>query len=89
MTNCLSGAALYGAGISRQFKTKDIRITDMAPYDILVAHPAPAKADGAKPRVLNALIFATGSPYPKKKTLTLKNKEDITLQLHYRNPPAP
>ena len=61
----------------------------MAPYDILVAHPAPAKSDSAKPRILNALVFAKGSSYPKKKTLTLKNKEDITLQLHYRNSPAP
>lgn len=28
------GAVLYGAGLSAQFKTKDIRVQDMTPYSV-------------------------------------------------------
>ena len=34
------GAGLYGAGLSLQLKTKDIRLTDIAPYDIKVSYIA-------------------------------------------------
>lgn len=40
------GAALYGAGISKQFRTKDIRITGLTPYAIDVAYEAESKAGG-------------------------------------------
>lgn len=80
---------MYGAALSHQFKTKDIRVTDIVPYDILVSYPAPAKSDSAKPRTINTLIFSSGTTHPKKKTLTLKHKDDLTLQLNYRNSPVP
>lgn len=34
------GAALYGAGISRQFRTKDIRLTGLNPHAIVSSYPA-------------------------------------------------
>ena len=80
---------MYGATLSRHFRTKDIRVTDITPYDVLVSYPAPAKADHTKARTINTLIFASGTTHPKKKTLTLKHKEDLTLQLNYRNAPVP
>lgn len=38
------GAALYGAALSSQFRTKDIRLTGVTPYGIDVTY----EADGAK-----------------------------------------
>ena len=37
------GAALYGAGLSKQFKTKDIRLTGITPYAVQVAYEAEGK----------------------------------------------
>lgn len=37
------GAALYGAGITRGFRTKDIRVQDITPFGIDVSY----EADGA------------------------------------------
>ena len=45
------GAALYGAGLSRQFKTKDIRLHGVAPYAIGAEHEVDAKGSGELPSV--------------------------------------
>lgn len=45
------GAALYGAGITRGFRTKDIRVQDIAPYGIEVSYEAD-KSDTGMPRSL-------------------------------------
>ena len=55
------GAGLYGAGLSRQFKTKDIRLTDIAPYDIQVSYIAESKISGSKQGTINTLVFPAGS----------------------------
>ncbi|KAI0772399.1 actin-like ATPase domain-containing protein [Trametes elegans] len=83
------GAALHGAGLSRQFKTKDIRITDIGPYDIQVSYQAEAKNPGARPRTINTLVFPSGSKTGTKKTLTFKRHDDFTVKLAYKAPPAP
>ncbi|TFK82826.1 actin-like ATPase domain-containing protein [Polyporus arcularius HHB13444] len=81
------GAALHGAGLSRQFKTKDIRITDIGPYDIQVSYQAESKQPGARPRTINSLVFPTGSKTGTKKTLTFKRQDDFSVKLAYKTPP--
>ncbi|KAL1943263.1 hypothetical protein VTO73DRAFT_4338 [Trametes versicolor] len=83
------GAALHGAALSRQFKTKDIRIADIGPYDIQVSYQAEAKTPGARPRTINTLVFPSGSKTGTKKTLTFKRQDDFAVKLAYKTPPAP
>ena len=80
------GASLYGAGLSRQFKTKDIRLTDITPYDIQVSYIAEFKISGGKQRTINTLLFPAGSKAGTRKTLTFKRKDDSDLLLNYRTP---
>lgn len=40
------GAALYGAGITRGFRTKDIRVQDLTPYGIDVAYQSDITSPG-------------------------------------------
>ena len=82
------GAALHGAALSRQFKTKDIRVTDIAPYDIQVSYQSELKSETAKPRTINTLVFPSGSKHGSKKTLTFKRKDDFSIKLTYRNAPV-
>ncbi|KAH8079815.1 heat shock protein 70 family [Cristinia sonorae] len=83
------GAALYGAGLSRQFKTKDIRVGDINIHDIQVSYQAEAKAksDAAKPRTINTVVFPAGSRVGSRKTLTFKRKDNFAIQLNYKNQP--
>lgn len=83
------GAAFHGAGLSRQFKTKDIRITDIGPYDVQVSYQAESKQPGARPRTINTLVFPVGSKTNTKKTLTFKRQDDFKVKLAYKVPPLP
>ena len=83
------GAALYGAGLSRQFKTKDIRVSDIGPYDIQVSYQAEAKSESARPRTINTVVFPAGSKVGSRKTLTFKRKDDFTIRLNYKGQPVP
>ncbi|KAI0270552.1 actin-like ATPase domain-containing protein [Gloeopeniophorella convolvens] len=87
------GAALHGAALSRQFRTKDIRISDIAPYDVLVSYLAEAKGssattDATRPRTITSTAFARGSRTGTRKTLTFRRKDDFALTFAYREPPA-
>ncbi|THH27975.1 hypothetical protein EUX98_g6205 [Antrodiella citrinella] len=81
------GAALYGAGLSRQFKTKDIRISDIGIYDIQVSYEAEAKSASAKLRTINTVVFPAGSKVGSRKTLTFKRKDNFALRLNYKDQP--
>ncbi|KAH9921141.1 Hsp70 protein-domain-containing protein [Fomitopsis serialis] len=84
------GAALHGASLSKQFKTKDIRVTDMNPYDIQTSYTAEnKKVPNGKPRTINTLVFPAGTKTGTKKTLTLKRADDFPLKLAYKGAPAP
>ena len=88
------GAALYGASVSRQFRTKDIKVTDIIPYDVQISYQSEPKSvdsasEGAqKPlkqgRTINSLVFPFGSKTGSKKTLTFKRKDDFSLKMSYR-----
>ena len=82
------GAALHGASLSRQFKTKDIGVSDICPDDIQVSYPSEPK-ENVQPRTINTLVFPAGSKTGSKKTLTFKRKDDFTIKVGYKKVPAP
>jgi hypoxia up-regulated 1 len=85
------GAALHGASLSRQFRTKDIKLSDISPYDVQVSYLAEAKStevSDATPRTITSLAFARGSRTGTRKTLTFRRKNDFSLAFSYKEPPA-
>ncbi|KXN81662.1 Hypoxia up-regulated protein 1 [Leucoagaricus sp. SymC.cos] len=78
------GAALHGASLSRQFKTKNIEVNDVGVYDVQASYAAAATSPNARPRTITTLIFPAGSKVGTKKTLTFKRKEDFTISLDYK-----
>lgn len=83
----LVGAALHGASLSRQFKTKDMKVLDIGAYNIQVAYPAELKSENSKPRDIHSLVFPAGSKTSSKKTMTFKRQDDFPLILQYRDAP--
>ncbi|KAL0578059.1 lumenal Hsp70 protein [Marasmius crinis-equi] len=83
------GAALHGASLSRQFKTKNIQISDITVHDVQASYPASSASGSTQPRVITTLLFPSGSKAGTKKTLTFKRKEDFTINFDYKNEPAP
>jgi hypoxia up-regulated 1 len=78
------GAAFYGASLSRQFRTKDIKVQDLTPYDLEVSYPSEAKVANTAPRTIRSTIFPAGSKTGVKKTLTIKRKDDFAMRLGYK-----
>ncbi|KAG5646180.1 hypothetical protein DXG03_004233 [Asterophora parasitica] len=83
------GAAFYGASLSRQFKTKNIKVSDISLHDVEVAYFAAPTTAASRPRSITTLIFPSGSKVGTKKTLTFKRKEDFTLFFDYKHLIAP
>ncbi|KAF9238683.1 heat shock protein 70 family [Melanogaster broomeanus] len=75
------GAALHGASLSRQFKTKDIRISDIATYDIQASY----FASSLESRTIHSSIFPKGTKYGTRKTLSFKRKEDFSVWFDYKD----
>lgn len=69
------GAALYGARLSRQYKTKDIRLNGLNVYAIDVAYTA----DGAGSRIISSTLFPANSKLGVQKTMTIKKTRDFEL----------
>ena len=70
-------AALYGASLSKQFKTKTSKVNDTSVHYIQVPYFATAFTANSRPRSITTLIFPTGSKIIAKKFLTFKKKEDF------------
>ncbi|KAG6911087.1 hypothetical protein DXG01_004602 [Tephrocybe rancida] len=83
------GAAFYGASLSRQFKTKNIKVTDISLHDVEVGYFAAPTSSLSRPRSISTLIFPAGSKVGTKKTLTFKRKEDFALYFDYKHLIAP
>ena len=82
----MTGAAFHGATLSRQFKTKNIKVSDIIVHDIQASYlSAPSSVTGTS-RTINTVIFPAGSKVGNKKTLTFKRKEDFSIWLDYKNP---
>jgi hypoxia up-regulated 1 len=78
------GAAFYGAGLSRQFKTKDIRVQDISVHDVVASYPGEKRG-----KTITANIFPQGSKTGTRKTMTFKRKDDFALTLSYKLSPLP
>lgn len=83
------GAGLYGAALSKQFKTKDIKVQDRYVHEVQAAYPASAASPQARNRMISSVIFPAGAKTGSKKTMTFKGSEDFTLKLQYKNPKSP
>ncbi|KAG6857031.1 hypothetical protein H0H87_010704 [Tephrocybe sp. NHM501043] len=83
------GAAFYGASLSRQFKTKNIKVSDISLHDVEVGYFAAPTTSLSRPRSISTLVFPAGSKAGTKKTLTFKRKEDFTLYFDYKHLIAP
>jgi hypoxia up-regulated 1 len=83
------GAGLYGAGLSRQFKTKNIKVQDITPHDIQASYFAAPTSGSTKPRTITSTIFPSGAKVGTKKTLTFKRKEDFSVHFDYKTDVAP
>ncbi|OAX37691.1 actin-like ATPase domain-containing protein [Rhizopogon vinicolor AM-OR11-026] len=75
------GAALYGASLSRQFKTKDIRVTDVLMHDVQASY----LASNTPTRTIHTAVLPRGSKHGARKTLTFKRQEDFSVVLNYPN----
>ncbi|KAG8817653.1 lumenal Hsp70 protein, partial [Serendipita sp. 399] len=78
------GAAFYGASLSRQFKTKEVKVQDrvLNGLDIAVSYLAESKTGGQ--RTINTPVLPSASIYGAKKVLTFKRKEDFNITLGYK-----
>ncbi|RXW20133.1 hypothetical protein EST38_g5719 [Candolleomyces aberdarensis] len=83
------GAALHGAGLSRQFKTKNIQVQDTIAYDVQATYFAAGTTDVSRPRSISSNIFPAGSKVGAKKTMTFKRKDDFTIFFDYKQAPVP
>ncbi|KAF8594971.1 actin-like ATPase domain-containing protein [Ceratobasidium sp. AG-I] len=78
------GTAFYGASLSRQFKTKPVKVQDIVGRDIYLSYTAEGKKDG-NPRTINTLVFPVRSAAGLKKTLTLKRKADFGVTVGFKD----
>lgn len=83
------GAGLYGASLSRQFKTKNIKVSDINAHDVQATYFAAATSPNVKPRTITTLVYPSNSKLGSKKTMTFKRKEDFSIYLDYKNQVAP
>lgn len=83
------GAALHGASLSHSFRTKDIKLSDVLPYDVQVAYAAEAKEGGTSARTIHSTAFAAGSKTGTRKTMSFKRHDDFNLAFQYKQPIAP
>ncbi|QRV96302.1 heat shock protein HSP70 family protein [Ceratobasidium sp. AG-Ba] len=81
------GTAFYGASLSRQFKTKPLKVQDAVTKDVYLSYTAESKRDG-NTRTINTLVFAKRSAAGTKKTITLKRKADFDVVVGYKDPEA-
>ncbi len=79
------GAALRGASLSAQFRTKNMKISDMATHDVQASYSAGSTTTSGKPRTITTLVFPAGSRVGTKKTMTFKRRDDFTISLDYKD----
>ncbi|KAB5591682.1 Hsp70 family protein [Ceratobasidium theobromae] len=79
------GTAFYGASLSRQFKTKPIKVQDAVVRDVYLSYTAEGKGKDGNLRTINTLVFPTRSATGLKKTLTLKRKQDFDVVVGFKD----
>ncbi|KIY48518.1 HSP70-domain-containing protein [Fistulina hepatica ATCC 64428] len=79
------GAALHGAALSRQFRTKNIKVHDITAHEIRATYYGTGGANlEARPRALSTPVFQRGSKTGTTKTVTFRRKDDFTVFLEYK-----
>ena len=77
------GSAFYGATLSRQFRTKKMKVQDISSYDFQISYETTARKGGK--RSISTIVYPKGSKTGVKKTLTLKGRDsDFTMTVGYK-----
>ncbi|KAJ3414859.1 Hypoxia up-regulated protein 1 [Chytridiales sp. JEL 0842] len=82
------GACFRGAGISKQFKVKDIRIKEYVASQVEVVYDAEPKSGTAK-RSLRTTLYGEHGLFGSKKLMNFKRTSDFTFELDYKSPALP
>ncbi|KAF8335867.1 actin-like ATPase domain-containing protein [Cantharellus anzutake] len=77
------GSAFYGATLSRQFRTKKLKVQDVSPYDFQVSYETEVKKGGK--RSISTVVYPKGSKLGVKKTLTLKGRKEFPTSIYNIN----
>ncbi|KAJ3399564.1 Hypoxia up-regulated protein 1 [Chytriomyces hyalinus] len=83
------GAGFRAAGISKQFKVREIRIKDAVLAPIEVIYNLDAGEDQTKGRETHTTLFHTNSSVPSKKLMNFKRVSDFSFSLAYKNAKTP
>ncbi|CAE6350524.1 unnamed protein product [Rhizoctonia solani] len=81
---CVLGTAFYGASLSRQFRTKPIKVQDAVVREIFLSYTAENKGKDGNPRTITNVVFPVRSATGVKKTLTLKRKQDFEVVVGFK-----
>ena len=84
-----TGALLHGAGLSRKFKTKHIKVADITAHDIQASYLAVLKSVSAKLQTMSTLIVPVGTIVSSEKMLMFKLKEDFAHSMGYKPAVSP
>ncbi|KAI9026192.1 Hsp70 protein-domain-containing protein [Hyaloraphidium curvatum] len=77
------GAGFRGAGISRQFKVREIRVKDINVFPVEVSYQAEPKEE-KEARTIRTLLFNEGAVLPSRKLMTFRRATDFSFELGYR-----
>ncbi|RIA89435.1 Hsp70 protein [Glomus cerebriforme] len=80
------GAAFRGAGLSRQFKVKEIKVKDITPYSIEVNHSSEPKEseDGTlKSKEYHTVLFNQFTAVGTRKIMSFPRISDFNFSLNY------
>ncbi|KAH7339157.1 actin-like ATPase domain-containing protein [Rhizoctonia solani] len=81
---CVLGTAFYGASLSRQFRTKPVKVQDAVVREVYLSYTAENKGKDGNPRTINTMVFPVRSATGIKKTLTLKRKQDFEVVVGFK-----
>ncbi|KAF9923520.1 hypothetical protein FBU30_006442 [Linnemannia zychae] len=77
------GAVFRAAGLSRQFKVKEIRLKDISPFPIEVKYTGEAKDASTPGKPFLTSIFNKGSTLGTRKIMSFKRVTDFGFDLQY------
>ncbi|KAJ3330875.1 Hypoxia up-regulated protein 1 [Blyttiomyces sp. JEL0837] len=78
------GAGFRAAGISKQFKVKDIRIKDVVEFPVEVVYEVEPKS-----KEVHTTLFSKASTLGAKKLMNFKRVSDFEFTLGYKDAPTP
>ncbi|KAJ3019349.1 lumenal Hsp70 protein [Thoreauomyces humboldtii] len=76
------GAGFRSAGLSTQFRVREIKIKDLNAHPAVIAYDAEGKENGT-PRTIRTNFFTEKSALGSKKLMSFKRKSDFSFSLSY------